>query len=152
MRAIVMAAIFAVAASSALAGQVGRVTSVQINYRTEVQQTVVQGPCYTQRVPIYGSQGGDVLAGAIIGGAIGGTVGSGSDRDAAIALGAILGANIGSRSRVVAWRDVYQCDDRIAERYIDVQDGYLVSYTVNGRFYSFITYEQLSVGDRVIHR
>jgi len=152
MRAIALAVIFAVFASSAYAGQVGRVTSVQINYRTEVQQRVVTGPCYNQRIPIYGGSGGDVLAGAIIGGAIGGSIGNGSDRDAAIALGAILGANVGSRSRVVAWQDVYQCDDRISEHYIQVQDGYLVSYTVNGRFYSFYTYEQFSVGDRVIHR
>jgi uncharacterized protein YcfJ len=138
---------------------VGFVTSIQNQYRTEIQQNVTP-ICYEVQTPIYGGQVrrgsiGDTLAGAVIGGAIGNQFGSGSGRDASTVIGAIIGAEIGSRGSqrgVVGYQSSVQCENRITNQQMNVFDGYRVFYRVNGTTHSFHTYEWYSVGDPIVVR
>jgi uncharacterized protein YcfJ len=142
--------ILAMTSTTALSHEVGRVTTVQENYRTEVVRSVIPGPCFTERVPVY--SGGNAVSGAIIGGIIGNQIGNGSGRDAATVLGALIGAESAGRQRIVGWQEVRRCDDTISEQHLTVKDGYRVFYSVNGITYSFYTHERFFVGDRIIHR
>jgi uncharacterized protein YcfJ len=74
--------------------------------------------CSTVEVPVYGGQGsntGDTIVGAIIGGAIGNQFGNGNGKDAMTVLGAIVGADVANRSAqgnsVVGYRREQQCQN-----------------------------------------
>lgn len=150
IRNLILSLAFMGVASVATAHEIGRVTTVQVSYRTEIIRDVVPGPCYVERVPIY--RGGNPVSGAIIGGLIGNQFGNGSGKDAATALGAIIGSEITNRREIVGWKEKRRCEDRVSEQHLMVKDGYRVFYSVRGHTYSFHTYERFSVGDRIIHR
>lgn len=150
MRKLILSAVFSLLASASIAAGIGTVTTVQVSYRTEVRQTVIPGPCHIENVPIY--RGGNPVTGAIIGGLIGNQFGNGSGKDAATVLGAIIGSGVTNKKEIVGWKEVRRCEDKTSEQHFTVKDGYRVFYSVNGRTFSFHTYERFSVGDRIIHR
>jgi uncharacterized protein YcfJ len=88
---------------------------------------------------------GQTAAGSIIGAAIGRQFGSGNDRDALTVLGAVAGGAVAHRRAVVnqgyATRDVavQRCEvvnERVTEA---VNDGYLVTYRLEGQRYTMRT-------------
>jgi uncharacterized protein YcfJ len=88
---------------------------------------------------------GQTAAGSIIGAAIGRQFGSGNDRDALTVLGAVAGGAVAHRRAVVnegyAARDVavQRCEvvnERVTEA---VNDGYLVTYRLEGERYTMRT-------------
>lgn len=112
--------------------------------------------CYDVEVPVYGrvrsGSSGDVLAGAIIGGAIGNQFGSGSGKDAMTALGIIIGANEGSRSTrevVTGYRLERQCDQVSRQVNEPVLSYYRIRYEYNGVEYHQETTQQYTLGQRV---
>jgi uncharacterized protein YcfJ len=144
------------AASTASADQVGYITHVQPVYKIEYQ-TVNEPVCNQVNTPVYRNVqpgGGDVIAGAIIGGAIGNQFGGGSGKDAMTALGAILGAEAASkpRTRVVEYYSETVCTNNHYTKEVKVFDGYEVHYEVNGKIKSIHTYERFITGERVIVR
>ncbi len=117
----------------------------------------------------YGPRGGDAAAGtvlgAIVGGALGNTVGRGDGRRAATIAGAVIGGAIGnSLDRGRGWdgRDPYDyyqpaaygppsvqrvCDQRVEYRSERRVVGYDVAYVYNGR--TFRTETREHPGDRI---
>lgn len=142
-------------ATAANADHTGIITAVHPSYIQE-KVTYYQDVCYNVEVPIYGNapaSGGEVIAGAIIGGAIGNQFGGGSGNDIMTALGAIVGAETASRSnRVIGYQVQTQCSQEPYTEIQHVQDGYDITYNVRGKFYSFHTYKKYKVGDTVIVR
>lgn len=118
--------------------------------------TQYETECYTVEVPVYGRQrsgsSGDVLAGAIIGGAIGNQFGSGSGKDAMTALGIIIGASEGSRSTrevITGYRLERQCDQVAREVLEPVISHYRIRYEYNGFEYHQETTQHYTLGQRV---
>ena len=112
--------------------------------------------CYDVEVPVYGrasnGSSGDVLAGAIIGGAIGNQFGNGGGKDAMTALGIILGANEGSRSTrevVTGYRLEQQCDKVSYQVNEPVLSYYRIRYEYNGIEYHQETTQEYTLGQRV---
>jgi uncharacterized protein YcfJ len=134
----------------------GRVTHVEPIYsRTYVE--VPQSVCYDVQVPVTGranASTGDVLAGALIGGAIGNQFGGGSGQDAATVLGAILGAdaaNKNGRQVVTGYRVERQCDTQYVTDVQQTISGWTVYYKWKGGSGSFDTdRDNYVVGDRVL--
>lgn len=157
MKKLLLSVAFIVAASAAVAETVNaRVTDVVPNYRY-VSNPVQVEQCYTVEVPVYGTvQGGstgDVLAGALIGGAIGNQFGGGSGKDAMTVLGAIIGADAagrqGSRQQIVGYRDEVQCDYYTEHREEAIVDNYVVYYRYGSHIGSIVTDRHYHVGDRI---
>ncbi len=85
--------------------------------------------------------GGSTLAGGLLGGIIGHQIGHGHNRPVATALGTIIGAQIGhdagargSYTTQETYRNVCQVVER-EDSYEKVQDGYEVSYLLEGKKY-----------------
>jgi len=133
-----------------------RVTDVYTNYRY-VDEPVEIERCGYVEVPVYGyrhgGNAGDVIAGAIIGGAIGNQFGGESGQDAMTALGAVIGAesarNNGGRQEIIGYRDEYRCHYDTDYRNIAVVDGYVVHYRHGGHVGSIVTDRTYRVGDRI---
>jgi uncharacterized protein YcfJ len=147
--------IFASSAASAdgLSSTRATVVDVETIFRTEYT-TVVQEQCYQQQVPVYGynqPSTGDVLAGAIIGGAIGNQFGSGSGNDAMTVLGAIVGADVAGRGSngVVGYANEWHCQMVEVPQQTQVFDYYIVTYERNGRYYQFTTVQTYEIGQRI---
>jgi len=96
-------------------------------------------------VSILSSAGLGAAAGSVIGGAIGHQFGSGNDRDALTVLGAVAGGAVAHHRAVAregyATRDVpvQRCEvvhERVTE---PVNDGYLVTYRLEGQRYTMRT-------------
>jgi uncharacterized protein YcfJ len=130
------------------------ITLVQPMYRdnyVSVKETV----CYEVEVPVYetrgGASAGDVLAGAVIGGAIGNQFGSGSGKDAMTVLGAIVGANsVDNRRDVfVGYRIEQRCDRVTNSINQPVVTSYRIQYIYNGMEYVQDTSQRYTVGQRV---
>ncbi len=157
MKTLLLSVALIVAASSAFAKTVNaRVTDVVPNY-TYISNPVQVEECYTVEVPVYGTvQGGstgDVLAGAIIGGAIGNQFGGGSGKDAMTVLGAIVGADVagrqGKRQQIVGYRDEVKCEYRTEYQDERIIDNYVVYYRHGGHIGSVVTDRYYEVGDRI---
>jgi uncharacterized protein YcfJ len=132
----------------------GVVVDVEAVYST-VYTPVVQEQCFEQQVPVYQNrQGstGDVLAGAIIGGAIGNQFGSGSGQDAMTVLGAIVGADVGGRNRqeVVGYTSEWTCQMVEVQQETRVFHHYQVTYRMNGKHYRINTDQMFEVGQRIV--
>jgi uncharacterized protein YcfJ len=111
----------------------------------------VRQVCYQEQVPVRRySDGGDVLTGALIGAAIGNQFGSGSGNDAMTILGAIVGANSGSKSRpVVGYEVVHNCRNEVTVEYVEEFSHFSVIFLENGKRYRTQTRNNYFVGDRV---
>lgn len=159
MKKIALALALVLAASSVAWAETrtvyGRITHVEPIY-SNVYVDVPQTVCYDIEVPVTGrttASTGDVLAGAIIGGAIGNQFGGGSGKDAATVLGAIIGADVANkngRSVVTGYRVERECSTQYVS---DVQteiSGWTVYYRWNDITGSFNTNrDNYVVGDRI---
>lgn len=145
-------------ASSAIADEAtfqARVMSVQPIY-TERYVEAYEPRCYDVQIPVYGTvQGGstsDVLAGAIIGGALGNQFGNASGKDAMTILGAIIGADSASRSQhqvVTGYRTEKQCENVRVQQRVSEVSKYLVEYEFGGNKYRQETTTLYRVGENV---
>ena len=117
MKSLTLATLIALAATPSLAEYAVNAT-ITDHFRTvtrNVPQT--EQVCSTVEVPVYGggSNTGDTIVGAIIGGAIGNQFGNGNGKDAMTVLGAIVGADVANRSAqgnsVVGYRREQQCEN-----------------------------------------
>jgi len=136
-----------------------RVQAEVTDSTASTQQVVQKTPsqqCRTVDVPIYGrtqssASTGDVLFGAIIGGVIGNQFGGGKGKDAATALGAIIGADTANKNKsqqvVVGYKQVQQCDVIYIETVVNKTVGYNTTFqTSNGNSYVYQTKDQWKVG------
>ena len=121
----------------------------------QVVQKIPEQQCRIVDVPIYSTQNnattGDVIVGAIIGGAIGNQFGKGKGNDAATVLGAIIGADSvnkkNSSKTIVGYKQVNQCNTIYIETVADKIVGYTTSMkTTEGETYTFQTSSQYAVG------
>jgi uncharacterized protein YcfJ len=159
MKNVLAAAIVALMPLAATAGGLtdnyAVITAVHPIYQ-ENHVTVYQEVCRHVEVPVYSNErasSGDVLLGAIVGGAIGNQFGGGSGKDAMTVLGAIVGANRvasnGSRS-VVGYRVEEHCESIPTRRNEPVISHYRIQYTYNGYTYSQETTRRYTLGQRVM--
>jgi len=139
-------------AAETVYGRVTYVEPVYTNTYVDVPQTV----CYDVQRPVTGrapASTGDVLAGAIIGGAIGNQFGGGSGKDAATVLGAIIGAdaaNKNGRQVVTGYTVERQCETQYVSDVQSVISSWNVYYRWNGGAGSFNTVrDNYVVGDRI---
>lgn len=126
MKSITLATLIALAATPALAEYAVNAT-ITDHFRTVTRNTpVTEQVCQTVQVPVYGggSNTGDTIVGAIIGGAIGNQFGNGNGKDAMTVLGAIVGADVANRNaqgnRVIGYRQEQQCNN--VTNYISTQE------------------------------
>lgn len=158
MKNTVAAIAFMIMPSLAFAGggnNYAVITSVQPVYKDNYVN-IYHTECYDVRVPVYGrttgGSNGDVFAGAIIGGAIGNQFGSGSGKDAMTVLGAIIGANEGSKATrevIVGYRFEQQCTNVARMVNEPVISGYMIEYKFDGKVYEQSTSRRYHVGQRV---
>ena len=136
--------------------QYGTITSVIENWTHETRR-VPYDDCSTVRVPITGrhynggSAGTDALAGMIIGGLLGKGI-SGNDRGAA--AGAVIGGVIGAdnhrpRHSSREYREEYRCVTKYDYVREPVVAGYTVQYMYEGHLYSFNTFKEYNIGDKI---
>ena len=125
IKSITLAGAIAVFAHSAGADTytTGTVIDIQPEY-AQVMSTVPVQNCYNVQ---SGGSTGDVLAGAIVGGAIGNQFGGGSGQDAMTVLGAIVGADIAEQPRLKQ-----QCETYYQNSYTQELVGYTVTYDAHG--------------------
>jgi uncharacterized protein YcfJ len=113
-------------------------------YVTEnVSNPVHVNECYNVDVPVYGTRDrrgsdGDVIVGALIGGAIGNQFGSGSGQDAMTVLGAIVGANRAANQtseEIVGYRTERQCTESVVYENQRVRrySYSTITFTVDGK-------------------
>jgi uncharacterized protein YcfJ len=157
MKTLLLSVALIISASTAFAETVNaRVTDVITNY-TYVSNPVDVEYCRNVEVPVYknvqGGSTGDVLAGAIIGGAIGNQFGGGSGKDAMTVLGAIVGADVagrqGNRQQVAGYRNEVQCEYHTEYQDQRVVDGYIVYFRYGQHVGSVVTDRYYEVGDRI---
>ena len=92
--------------------------------------------------PIYGmierpASSAEVFTGFLIGGAVGNQFGGGKGKDAATALGAIIGSNIGANTNQPSRPTTTTvCQDVPQYREVQVVTGYRVKYRFNGAVYT----------------
>lgn len=134
-----------------------------VRMRTRIVNTPVQREeCWEEPVtryqpPIYRQPHSytPTIAGGIVGAVVGNQFGSGSGRDWATIAGSALGASIGrdyTTSRAYAPARSYTTIEQRCRIVTDMQaeerpDGFLVTYTYNGRRYQMITPHH--PGDRI---
>jgi uncharacterized protein YcfJ len=131
----------------------GIVVDVEAVYSTDYTYKT-QEQCFEQRIPIYGNtQGstGDVLAGALIGGAIGNQFGSGDGKDAMTVLGAIVGADTAGRNRRAVVDYVYEWRCELVEIPQETRmfHHYQITYEVDGNYYRVNTDRIFEIGQRI---
>jgi uncharacterized protein YcfJ len=150
-----IAAIFC--ASSAMADgyttRQGVVVDVDAVYSNSYEYKV-QEQCFETQVPVYQRRqgsGGDVLAGAIIGGVIGNQFGGGSGKDALTVLGAIIGADAASKPRdeVAGYVSEWRCEMVQVPQETRIFNHYQVTYRMNGKLYRINTNRMFEVGQRI---
>lgn len=118
--------------------------SIEDFYVTENVSTPVRhNQCYDVDVPIYGTRDrrgsdGDVIVGALIGGAIGNQFGSGSGKDAMTVLGAIVGANRAANQtseEIVGYRKERQCHEAVVyeNQLVRRYSHSTITFTVDGK-------------------
>lgn len=155
---LITAATLSMFANTVIADTVrARITSVEPRYQT-VYQNIPQQQCNDVQVPIYGTvqgqgaNGGDVLAGMIIGGLLGkGVTGDDGGAAAGAVMGGVIAADQGNRSQqvITGYRTERQCREvMVREQVRDIKD-YLIYFEWNGVQGSAYTYNRYSVGDRI---
>lgn len=150
MKLTISSILLSVVPTALYADGIASVVSVQQSYKEQVITSYVS-ECEQIEVPSYrySGSGGNVIAGAIIGGLIGNQFGSGSGKDAMTALGAIVGAERASKERS-GYRLETRCYDVPRQEYVYIPDGYNVTYSYNGRYHTFHTYKDYQPGDNII--
>ncbi len=151
---VVLATIFTCSTAFAQT-ELATVTSVVPNY--EIQKTNVPSTrCTEVQVPIYGSvqgqgaSGGDVLAGALIGGILGKAL-TGDDNGAA--FGALAGAMTNAESKkqnqqvITGYKTENRCQQVYSVEMQKVLKNYKITYQWNGHYGSSYTYNVYNVGD-----
>lgn len=153
---LTIAIIFGATAASAdgYSSRQGIVVDVEPVYSTDYTY-VTQEQCSEQRVPVYQNRqgsSGDVLAGALIGGAIGNQFGSGDGKDAMTVLGAIVGADAAGRPRqeVAGYVSEWRCDIVEIPQETRMFHHYQVTYQVDGLYYRVNTDRIFEIGQRII--
>lgn len=155
MKTILTATLIALASTPVLADGYSSRNMVTI---LEVIPQYVQNPvevvrqvCYQEQVPVRRhSDGGDVLTGALIGGAIGNQFGSGDGKDAMTILGAIVGANAGAKSRpVVGYETVHSCHNEVTVDYVTEFSHNTIIFLEHGQRYRVDTTRDFFVGEKV---
>lgn len=155
MKTILTATLLALSSTPVLADSYNTqnmVTILEVIPRyTEHPREIVQQVCYQEQIPVRRhSDGGDVLTGALIGGAIGNQFGSGDGKDAMTILGAIVGANAGSNSRpVVGYETVQNCHNEVTVDYVTEFSHYTVIFLERGQRYRVDTTYDFFVGEKV---
>jgi uncharacterized protein YcfJ len=133
------------------------ITSVSPNYET-VYMNVPQQRCQNVEVPVYGTvqgqgaNGGDVLAGMIIGGLLGkGATGQDNGAAAGAVIGGIIAAENGSVQRrvITGYRTERQCSEVMVREQQREIKNYTITYRWNGVTARSYTYNRYNVGDRI---
>lgn len=130
------------------------ITSIEPRYETVWEN---QTQCQDVQVPIYGTvqgggaNGGDVLAGMIIGGLLGKGA-TGNDRGAA--AGAVLGGVIagdggGSRQVITGYQWQTQCNQVAQQTRVNRIKNYFIQFQWNGHSGSAYTYNNYNVGQTI---
>lgn len=159
MKIIAALTALAISASAAYAdGYVGDyavITAVHPVYADRYVERF-ERQCRNVEVPVYGNvrggSDGDVIVGAIIGGAIGNQFGGGSGQDAMTVLGAIVGANRAANSTrevVTGYRVEERCENVSVRINEPVVVRYDIQYTYRGVTYYQQTNELYTLGQRV---
>lgn len=150
-------AVFATFATTASAETVkARITQIEPRYET-VYQNVTRTECYNVEVPVYGqtqshgANGGDVLAGMIIGGLIGkGVTGDDGGAAAGAVLGGVIAADKKSHSQVITgYRTQRQCNEVLVNEPVRQLKNYFVYFKWNGMQGTAYTYNHYNVGDYI---
>jgi uncharacterized protein YcfJ len=108
---------------------------------------VTKKVCEKIQVPVYGDvvrrgSDGEVLGGAVIGGAVGNQFGNGSGKDIMTVLGAIMGANAGAKPKtervITGYKYVKQCDnvEEWVEKTERVYSHSTITFEVDGKTYN----------------
>ena len=136
------------------ASRQGVVVDVEPVYSTDYTY-ITQEQCSEKNIPVYGHNqpsSGDVLAGALIGGAIGNQFGSGDGKDAMTVLGAIMGADAAGRSggnQIVGYTSQWTCELVEVPQETRMFHHYQITYMVDGRYYRVNTDRIFEVGQRI---
>ena len=155
MRKTLAALVFAFAPTVSFAGDYGFITAVHPIYKDQYV-TRYETHCYDVEVPVYGrvrsGSSSDALVGAIIGGAVGHELGSGSNKDALTVLGALIGASEASRSKkheIVGYRLEQKCE-RVTN-YVNepMLSHYNIRYEYKGQEYHERTNRKYTLGQKV---
>lgn len=117
----------------------GKVENIQPVY-TKINQQTPQQVCRNVEVPVYGTvrgkgaNGGDVLAGMIIGGLLGkGATGKDNGAAAGAVIGGIIAAENGKDKQVITgYRTETQCTTEYVRQTVNVVNEYDITYNVNG--------------------
>ena len=151
------AALICVASTAAAETRYANITRVQPNYET-VYMNTPQQRCQNVEVPVYGTvqgngaNGGDVLAGMIIGGLLGkGATGQDNGAAAGAVIGGIIAAENGSVQRrvITGYRTERQCSEVMVREQQRQIKNYTITYRWNGITSQSYTYNRYSVGDRI---
>ena len=155
MRKTLAALVFAFAPTVSFAGDYGFITAVHPIYKDQYV-TRYETHCYDVEVPVYGrvrsGSSSDALVGAIIGGAVGHELGSGSNKDSLAVLGALIGASEASRSKkheIVGYRLEQKCE-RVTN-YVNepMLSHYNIRYEYKGQEYHERTNRKYTLGQKV---
>ena len=158
LKGILIGSIAVLIASAAKAEtRYANITRVEPNYQT-VYMNVPRQQCENVDVPIYGTvqgqgaNGGDVLAGMIIGGLIGkGVTGDDGGAAAGAVMGGVIAADKGNGNRqvVTGYRTERQCREVMMREQQREIKNYTITYRWNGISAQSYTYNRYSVGDRI---
>lgn len=116
--------------------------------------------CHEEEFPVYGtreikrsSNGGDVLAGMIIGGLLGkGVTGKDNGAAAGAVLGGVIAADKDHREFervIVGYETKTICNNHIEYVNKSVLSHYIVAYSINGHYGEFKTKNKYKIGDKL---
>lgn len=132
------------------------ITNVQPRFHI-VNNSVPRKQCYETQVPIYGqtqgggASGGDVLAGAILGGILGKGL---TNKDNGAAAGAVIGGMIAAENKkgskqIVGYQNQTKCDTVYIQEQSQQLKDYKISFQWQGVYGSAYTFNSYNIGDRI---